>query len=82
MLMQAKDIDWSDLIGYMPLECECRCGQVFLSHARSYVNDEGVRRVAARLPCPACWRCDDIRRASTDWEVFELRKAQALEQLT
>ena len=63
-------IDWTPLLQYPPAENFCRCGVVYVSHAKI---DMAIRRTVTRLPCPGCGRDDNLFRSSSPPESVTIR---------
>lgn len=59
-------IDWSPFDKYPPPTCFCRCGAIFLAHAKFSVEEGGL---VSRRPCPRCSATKNLFRVSTDWEA-------------
>ena len=59
--------DWLPHLKFPEDTCYCRCGHVFRSHARI---DMERRRSISRKPCPGCEKHDELRRVTSDQEVW------------
>lgn len=62
-------IDWSPFDALPESTCECRCGAVWRSHAKTVVAPLPSWTgscVVARKSCPGCGRDDDLRSAQPD----------------
>jgi Zn finger protein HypA/HybF involved in hydrogenase expression len=66
-----KKIDWSIFEGEEPATCYCRCGEVYVSHAKFHGE---VRHSITKENCPRCGSDRNTRRISFGPEKWTLEK--------
>lgn len=65
-------IDWSILDKYPADTCECHCGEVYRSHAKAVLTDDGTFALVSRRPCPGCGSDRSLRKVSSEPETMTI----------